>query len=197
MEGTSQQNEYRMNPKANFELWAKITEINRTSNGEVGGKCEILTGHLAWYLTGRRRRRRRRRRHRLHEGFITSWRSPAAVLFFPVRNLTNGVLPCNILVCLEFHFGSVYRLEFHFSRSNAHVPKLSHSHSPLPSLCVSRFNPPPPLNSFYEPVIALNSAPCYTAHQQTEERDEWIVKTQCHCDVTVYSSLLQLTPTAP
>jgi hypothetical protein len=58
MEGTHEQNEYRKNPKTNFMLSAKRTKINQTSSEEMGGKYEIAVGHLAKYLTGRRKRKR-------------------------------------------------------------------------------------------------------------------------------------------
>jgi hypothetical protein len=47
MEGTHVQNEYRKNPKTNFTLSANRTKINWTSKEEMGGKYEIITGHLA------------------------------------------------------------------------------------------------------------------------------------------------------
>jgi hypothetical protein len=40
IEGSGEQNEYRKNPKTNFMLSVEKTKVNRTSNEEMGGKCD-------------------------------------------------------------------------------------------------------------------------------------------------------------
>jgi hypothetical protein len=57
MEGTREQIVYMKNSKTNFTLSAKKTKINQTSNEEMGGKDDIITGRLATYLMTMRRRR--------------------------------------------------------------------------------------------------------------------------------------------
>jgi hypothetical protein len=49
MKATYEGNEYRKNPKTNSMLSAKMTKIIQWRDGR---KYEIITGHLAKYLTG-------------------------------------------------------------------------------------------------------------------------------------------------
>jgi hypothetical protein len=58
-------------------------------------------------------------------------------------NKTNGAQPYTALIYLEFHFGSVYQLEFHFTRAHARVP--------TPSFCPLSC----PQNVVYRPVITM------------------------------------------
>jgi len=58
-------------------------------------------------------------------------------------------MACSASVCLEFHFSSVYRLEFYFSRSYPFAA------SPPQPPCYS-FQPLSALNTVHVPVITLN-----------------------------------------
>jgi hypothetical protein len=53
-----EQNEHRKSPKANFTLSANRKNFNLTSSEEMGGKYQIVTGHMAKHLSGGRGRRR-------------------------------------------------------------------------------------------------------------------------------------------